>query len=512
MVDRRLDNQRIAKNTALLSFRMLCMTLIALYTSRVVLTSLGIENYGIYNVVGGGVIMFSMISGALTASINRFITFELGRGDMIKLRMVFSTSIMIQLLLGFIIVLLSESIGVWFLNEKMVIPQDRLNAANWVLQFSIITFVINLISVPYNAVIIAHERMSAFAYISIIEVVGKLMIAYFIMISPMDKLIFYAITICLLSFVIRIIYGFYCKKNFEECSYHFIWNKEILKNMFSFASWNMIGASSAIFRDQGGNIVINLFCGPAVNAARGIAFQVNSAIQGFVQSFMTALNPQITKSYASGDTGYMINLLYKGARFSFYILLFISLPIIVNTEFILSIWLGLVPDHTVLFIQLVLMFALSECISMPLITAMYATGNVRNYQIVVGGLQMMNLPISYIALHMGAIPESVVIVAIIISQICLITRLIMLNKTINLNLFQFISHVYLNILVVFLVASALPLYIMIVVEKTTVNSFIFLLLLCIITSVFSILYLGCNTRERKFIYEKALNILLHRHG
>lgn len=276
------------------------------------------------------------------------------------------------------------------------------------------TFAINLISVPYNASIIAHERMSAFAYISILEAIGKLAIAFLIVISPMDKLVFYAILMCAVALIVRVAYGVYCKKHFEECTYHFIFDKELLKRMFGFAGWNFIGATSAVLRDQGGNVVINLFCGPAVNAARGIAFQVNNAISGFVTNFMTALNPQITKSYAAGDKDYMMTLIYQGARLSFYMLLLLSLPVLVNTHYILSLWLKIVPDHAVLFMQLVLVFAMSESISNPLITAMLATGKIRNYQLVVGGLQMMNLPVSYVFLRIGMFPEVVIVVAIAI--------------------------------------------------------------------------------------------------
>lgn len=374
---------------------------VSLYTSRVVLNALGVEDFGIYNVVGGVVAMFSVLSGSLSTAISRFITYELGKGNKENLNKIFSSAVTIQFGLAGIIILLAETIGIWFLNIKMNIPEVRMEAANWVFQFSIITFAINLISVPYNASIIAHEKMSAFAYISILEAVGKLTIAYLITISPIDKLIFYAILMCVVALIVRLTYGNYCKRHFSECTYHFSWDKLLLKQMFGFAGWNFIGASSAILRDQGGNVVINLFCGPTVNAARGIAFQVNNAVNQFVTNFMTALNPQITKSYASGDKEYMMTLIFQGARLSFYMLFLLSLPILVNTHYILTLWLKIVPEHAVLFVQLILIFALSESISQPLITAMLATGKIRNYQIIVGGLQMMNLPVSYILLQIG---------------------------------------------------------------------------------------------------------------
>ena len=406
-----VNNKRIAKNTLLLYFRMLLLMLISLYTSRVILNALGVEDYGIYNVVGGVVTMFSMLSGSLSAAISRFITFELGTGDKEQLKKVFSSSITIQLVIALVIVIIAETVGAWFLNEKMVIPENRLTAANWCFQFSIITFAINLISVPYNASIIAHEKMSAFAYISILEALGKLTIAWLITINPIDRLVFFALMVAVLSVIIRIIYGSYCKHHFEECTYHFIYDHELLKRMFGFSGWNFIGASSAVLRNQGTDIILNLFFGPTVNAARGIAVKMDSVITHFVTNFMMALNPQITKSYANGDKEYMFKLMFKGARYSYYILLLLGLPVILNAHYILVLWLKLVPDHTVLFVQLILLLGLSECISHPLITAMLATGKIRNYQLVVGGLQLLNLPVACICLYFGAIPESVVIVA-----------------------------------------------------------------------------------------------------
>ncbi len=505
MSDTSQNNKRIAKNTLLLYFRMLFMMAVSLYTSRVVLHTLGVEDFGIYNVVGGVVAMFSVISGSLSAAISRFVTYELGKGDKDKLIRIFSSSVTIQLGLGFIILILAEVVGVWFLNTKMTIPTDRMHAANWVFQLSILTFIINLISVPYNAVIIAHEKMSAFAYISILEVVAKLIIVYMLLWSPFDKLIFYAILMASVALIIRFVYGYYCKRHFEECTYHFIFDKELLKNMFSFAGWNFIGAASSVLRDQGGNIVINLFCGPAVNAARGIAYQVNNAISGFVSNFMMALNPQITKSYATGDKQYMMTLIHQGARLSFYILLILSLPVIIDAHYILTLWLKIVPEHTTLFVQLVLIFAMSESISNPLITAMLATGNIRNYQIVVGGLQIMNLPISYILLKYGCIPEAVLIVAICISQCCLVARLYMLRVMIGLSIRNYMSKVYFNVLTVTILSAIIP-YISSYYMNETFICFIMICVISVICTFTVIYFIGCNRKERRFILSKLISI------
>ncbi len=499
------NNKRIAKNTLLLYFRMLLTMAVSLYTSRVVLSTLGVEDYGIYNVVGGVVAMFSVISGSLSASISRFITYELGKGDKKVLEKIFSSAVTIQLTLGIIILILAEAIGVWFLNAKMNIPESRMYAANWVFQLSIITFIINLISVPYNAAIIAHERMSAFAYISILEVSAKLLIVYMLILSPIDMLIFYAILMTSVALIIRFVYGYYCKRHFEECTYHFIFDATLLKRMFGFAGWNFIGSCSAILRDQGGNIVINLFCGPAVNAARGIAYQVNSAINGFVSNFMVALNPQITKSYASGNREYMMTLIFQGARLSFYMLLLLSLPVLVNTHYILVIWLKIVPDHAVLFVQLILIFAMSESISNPLITAMLATGKIRNYQIVVGGMQMMNLPISYVCLRLGCMPESVLIVAIVISQCCLAARLYMLRGLIGLSSIKYLKTVYLNVLSVAVLSAIIP-YLVSYNMKESFVTFVAVTLIAVLSTASIEFFIGCNAKERYFVKRKLYAI------
>lgn len=493
------DNKRVAKNTLVLYFRMLFMMLIGLYTSRINLQSLGVEDFGIYNVVGGIVVMFSIINSSITASISRFLTFELGTGNAEKLKKVFSTSLTIQIGISIIILILAETIGLWFLNNKMVIPESRIIAANFVYQFSIAIFIINLISMPYNACIIAHERMSAFAWITIFDASAQLLVAWLTFISPIDKLIFYSGLLVLVSLTQRFIYYHYCKKNFTECRYRFFYDKELLLNMFGFAGWNFIGASSAILRDTGGNIVINLFCGPTVNAARGIASQVNKAVISFANSFITAINPQITKSYASGEYDKMMSVIYKGAKFSFFLMLLLGLPVIIEAEYIIQLWLGQVPEHTVLFVQLTILFAMSESISNPLITAMLATGKIKNYQIIVGGLQMLNLPISYLLLRNGCIPETVVIVAIIISQCCFFARICMLKTMIKLCVKDYLRKVYFKIILTFIVAFILPIIIKYNIDSSFL-SFFAVIFISVISACISILYVGCNYKERSFVY------------
>lgn len=511
MSENSANNKRIAKNTLMLYLRMLLSMCVSLYTSRVILGALGVENYGIYNVVGGIVSMFTIISGSLSAAISRFITFELGKGDIEKLKRVFSTSVIIQFVLALIIVLLVETIGVWFLENKMVIPADRLYAARWVLQFSLFSLVLGLISLPYNATIIAHEHMSAFAYISMIEIFFRLGIAYVISIATMDRLILYAMLLCSVSTILRVIYGVYCKRHFEEATFKFTFDKELFRTMFGFAGWNFIGASSALLRDQGGNIILNILAGgPAVNAARGIAGQVNAAISQFSGNFMMAVNPQITKSYASGDHKYMMTLIFQGARLSFYMLLVLSLPVIISTSYILALWLNTVPDYTVSFVRLTLIFGMCDAISYPLITAMLATGNIRNYQIIVGGLQMMNLPISYLMLKLGFFPPVVFVVAIAISMCCLAARLYLLRGMIGLSARAFLSKVFFNVVIVSIISTVIP-YLVRVNTADSFISFILVSAICVVSTIATIYFVGCNKEERIFVNQKinqALNKIL----
>lgn len=506
MANNSRNNKRIAKNTAALYVRMLLLMGVNLFATRVVLQALGVVDYGIYNVIGGIVALFSILSHSLSTASSRFLNFEMGRENFERLKDVFSTSVTIQIALAVIIAVLTEIGGTWFLNNKMVIPDDRLVAANWVFQFSILTFCINLISVPYNAAIIAHEKMSAFAYISIYEGVAKLLVCYLVMVSPMDKLITYAALIFAIQLSVRSIYTWYCKRHFEECSYHFSYDKPLMKELFSYAGWNFIGSAAAVLRTQGGNIIINLFAGPAVNAARGVANQVNHAVSGFSNNFMTAVKPQITKSYAAGDIAYMSTLVNQSAKFSFYLLLFLSLPILVNIEFILGIWLKTIPDSTPIFVILTMIFTIIESLSQPLMTAQLATGRVRNYQLVVGGINLLNLPVSYVLMRIGFAPEIFLYVAIFFSVVCLWARLTMLKRETGFESFRFVRQVIGNCTIVTIVALILPL----IVKQHADNSwisFILIAILCVITTLLAEFYVGCSKTERSLAINKLNEII-----
>lgn len=491
------NNKRIAKNTLLLYFRMLFMMVVSLYTSRVILNALGVEDFGIYNVVGGVVAMFSVISGSLSAAISRFITYELGKGDQSKLNKIFSASVTIQLLLSLIIVVLIESVGVWFLNAKMTIPAARMTAANWVLQFSIVTFVINLISVPYNAAIIAHEKMSAFAYISILEAVGKLAIAFLIMVSPMDKLIFYAILMCTVAVIVRFTYGHYCKKHFAECTYHFYWDKEILKKMFGFAGWNFIGTAAGILRGQGINILLNLFFSPVVNAAQGIAVQVNNAIGNFSTNFLMAINPQIIKSYSQKDLERAYDLVLYASRFAFLLLLVLSTPIICKTDVVLQLWLKNAPDYAASFVRLSLVLAICDALSLPLVTLQQATGKLRNYQLVVGSLHMLNFPVSLLLLYAGAVPEIVYFVALLLSIVSLYARLIMQKRQLGISIMKFHVKVLGRVIPVALLCAV----VILLLQQYSINSYIVMALSFIFT-IMVVVLIGFSRKEISIIYSK----------
>lgn len=503
MTEQAENTKRIAKNTLMLYVRMLFGMLVSLYTSRVVLQALGVEDYGIYNVVGGVVAMFSLLSGSLSAAVSRFLTFELGRNDLVRLRKVFSSALCVHALLALFVLVLSETLGLWFLNYQMNIPADRMIAANWVFQFSLFSFLLGLFSVPYNASIISHERMSIFAFVGIGDTLLQLGIVLFIALGEIysDKLIVYASLLVVKGLLFQLFYFYYCHKSFKECRFRLSLDKQLLKEMTGFAGWNFIGASSAILRDQGGNILLNLFYGPALNAARGVANQVSNAIGSFVGNFMIALNPQITKSYAAAEYGYMFSLIFRGARFSYYLLLWLALPVLLNTQYILSIWLNVVPEHAILFVQLVLVFSMCEAISNPLITVMLATGKIRNYQIVVGGLQMMNFPLSYIFLKMGFLPEIIVMVAISLSLICLGVRLILLRDMIQLPVARFLRHVCGNIIVITILSLTVPLYARWELPNNLFG-FIFSCIICFGWGGIILYRFGCSVSERKFLISK----------
>ena len=502
------NNQRIAKNTIMLYIRMLILMFINLYTSRVILNALGIEDYGIYTAVGGFVAMFSMISTALGGAISRFLTFSLAKDTPERLRETFSTSIIIQFALCILLIIIAESLGIWFINTQMVIPADRMVAANWVFQISVLTTIINLIGIPYQSLIIAHERMSTFAYIGIYEGLFNLSVAIILSyVVSADALITYAILLCTLAVSVRAIYGVYCRKNFSESSFKFIIDKELLKKMFSFAGWNFIGSTSGVLRSQGINVLVNIFCGPAVNAARGIAMQVNGALSGFAGNFMTAVHPQITKSYALGNKDAYENLVFKSSKFSFFILMIIYLPLIIESKFIISAWLVEVPEYTIEFVQVILVLTLIESYSNPLIYLLLSTGNIKKYQILVGTIQILNFPIAYILLKLGFNPVSTVTSTIFIAIISLFTRLWLLRNMIKFPIKAFVSSVVFKTAILFIANLGLCAIIRNGITLEGWSQFIINVILIEIICITSIYLLGLSKSEKYFILSNLRKIM-----
>ena len=500
------NNKRIAKNTLLLYVRMLFGMLVSLFTSRVILQTLGVEDYGVYNVVGGVITMFTFLNSAMSSATSRYITFEIGKGNMEQLKKVFSTALQIHAIIALLIVILGETVGLWFLMNELVIPDGRMDAAMWVYQCSIVTAVVTIMSVPYNADIIAHEKMSAFAYISVLEILLKLAIVYLLVVLPFDKLKVYAVLVLMVCLLIRYIYTRYCHKHFEESHYIHRIDKPLLKEMSSFAGWSFWGNLAAILYSQGLNMMLNIFFGPVVNAARGIATQIQSVVTQFVTNFQMALNPQITKTYASGEMDKMHSLMFRSARFSFMLLFFLSLPIMLETNYILTLWLGIVPENTVIFARIIIAISLIYTIANPCVIANQATGKVKVYQAVVGGLLLLILPISYIVLKMGAPAYSVFIVHFCVESVAQFARMYMLRNMIDLPLLSYVKNIYLPIMGVVALSMVLPL----LVYSNMQEGFIRLLavgMTCVVSVAMTSLFIGMTRNERSFLIDKSLIVL-----
>ena len=500
------NNKRIAKNTLLLYVRMLFGMLVSLYTSRVILQTLGVEDYGVYNVVGGVISMFTFLNGAMSSATSRYITFEIGKGNIEQLKKVFSTSLQIHAIIALLIVILGETVGLWFLMNELVIPEGRMDAAMWVYQCSIVSCVVGIMSVPYNADIIAHEKMSAFAYISVLEIILKLAIVYLLVVLPFDKLKVYAVLVLMVGLLIRYIYTRYCHKHFEESHYIHRIDKPLLKEMSSFAGWSFWGNLASILYTQGLNMMLNIFFGPVVNAARGIATQIQGVVQQFVGNFQMALNPQITKTYASGELNKMHSLMFRSARFSFMLLFFLSLPIMLETNYILTLWLGIVPENTVIFARIIIAISLIYTIANPCIIANQATGKVKLYQAVVGGLLLLILPISYIVLKMGAPAYSVFIVHFCVESVAQFARMYMLRNMIDLPLLSYVKNIYLPIMGVVVLSLVLPM----LVYNNMQEGIIRLLavgMTCVLSVAMTSLFIGITRNERTFLIDKSLKVL-----
>ncbi|WP_175579282.1 lipopolysaccharide biosynthesis protein [Maribellus luteus] len=489
----------------MLYFRMLLMMGVSLFTVRVVLDTLGTVDYGLYNVVGGIVTMFSFLSATMSGASQRFFSFELGRKDYTQLKRIFSITLLIYAIFGAIVLFLAETVGLWFLNHKLTIPSERISAANWVYQFSIFSFIVTMFRTPYNAIIIANEKMDVYAYVSIVEVILKLLIVYLLLLFSFDKLKLYAALMFVVTLIVALVYIIYSRRKFEETKFTFYWNISLFKEILSFSFWNLFGAIAGIFKGQGVNIVLNMFFGPAVNAARGIAFQVNSALNQFVQNFMTATKPQIIKYYAEGEKGKMFKLVFLSSKLSFLLLFIVTMPVILETNFVFNLWLKETPEYVILFSRLILINTLIDSLSYPLITAAQATGKIKQYQALIGGVMLLNLPVSYFFLMLGYSAQSVFIIAIIISIINLFLRLFMLKKMIGLSLKQFVSDVLIRISITAVIAYILPCFVFIKLSYG-ISRFFIVVLMGFVSSCIVIYSISLLKNERKYIIKSILFI------
>jgi len=500
-------NKRIAKNTLLLYVRMLLTMAIGLYTSRVVLAELGISDYGLYNVVGGIVMMFTFINGSLNAGTQRFLTFELGRGDVIQLKKIFSTAIVIYTFLALIILFLAETVGLWFLLNKMNFVPGRLNAAIWVYQFSIIACMVSIIQVPFMAALVAHEKFNMYAYMSIYDAVMKLAIVFLLTFAPFDKLIFYAFLILLVNMSSAFIYNWYCRKHFNECQFSWSFDKSVFKKMFSFSAWDVVGSLAVLGQIQGVNIIINLFCGTIVNAAYGIATTVNNIINTFAANIITAASPQIIKSYAQKHLGEMFSLVINTAKMSSYLLLIIGIPVFVEIEFLLKIWLGEYPSYAPLFLRIILIQSWIKTLGEPTIRVFHAIGNIKLLNMIVGVILLLILPISYFIMRFGYPPEIALGTNIILWAIAIPIRLMLLRKYCGFPVMTYMKEVVFLGLVIATISFVVP-YIVHVLYGY--EDWVQLLLVCfasVVTSGFVILFIGFSKNQRLQIVGKVKSSL-----
>ena len=477
---------------------MLFTMLVSLYTSRVILSVLGVDDFGIFNIVGGVVAMFGFLNSSMVIAVQRFLSFEIGKNDLTQQQKIFNISVITHVVMAFIVLILAETIGLWVVKTQLTIPVDRLDAAIWVYHFVVFSGMLTIIQVPYNAAIISNEKMSVYAYIGIVEILLRLLIVYLLLITSIDKLAFYGILTFVVSFVVMFFTIFYCIRKIQGTRFQFFWDKQLFRKLLSFAGWNVLGESAWIFATQGVNIVLNIFFGPAINAARAISFQVNSAIYRFSYNFQTALNPQIIKTYAVDDLTAMNKLIFRGTRFSYYLLFIIALPIFLEMEQLLNLWLVQVPPYTALFCRLVIICSLIEVLTNLLTTAVRAYGKIKKYQIIVSSLLVANFPLSYLALKFGGEPEYTLYIYGIIALSLLFVRMVLVRKMIRFSIREFLKTVIFPIILITVVSSIIPcLYYFL-----TPESFLRLVvsvLLSVVSIGISIYFLGLEKGEKSEI-------------
>lgn len=493
--------KNIAKNTMFLYIRMLLILIISLYTSRLVLKELGITDYGIYNVIGGLITIFSFINGSMTQASQRYIAYEVGTGDLESLKMTFSTCVYIHLAIAALIIILGETIGLWYVYHVAVIPEDRFIAALWVYQCSIVVSCATVITVPYNALIIAHEKMAAFSYLSIVEAVLKLVIVFLLLYFPNDKLKAYGVLMAILAVIMRVLYGVYSSKHFPETHLISHIDRSYIKTMGKFAGWSLIGSMAAAGYTQGINLLINFFFNPAVNAARGIAVTVQAVLRNFSNNFQVAVNPQIIKSYAANDIPYLHSLIYRTSLFSYFLYFLFALPVFLEIDTLLSMWLVTVPNYTNIFIRILLVISSIEILASPLNVSAQATGDIKRYELTIGVILLLIVPISYVVLRMFPKPEAVFWVFLLQTCIAQVFRFNLIKKKIGLSLFQYLDKVIFKIIIVSVISAGLPIFLHYFI-RPTISRLVLVMISCFTFTPCILFFFGLNKTEKLFLIQQ----------
>ena len=477
---------------------MFVMLFVSLYTSRVILHVLGASDYGIYNLIAGVVVLFSFINGALTSATQRYLNFYIGRHDEGNTHKVFCMSMNIYMFLSAIFIILAETIGLWFVNSQLNIPVGRIDAANWVYQFTVLSFMLNLTRIPYNAILIAYEKMNFYAYLSLVDVILKLIIVYLLYISPVDNLIAYGFLFMLTDVTANIIYRVYCKRNFSTATYRYIWKKDLFKKLLSFSGWSLLGNAASVFVQQGLNILVNIFYGVTLNAALGIANQVAGKVTQFFSNFQTAFNPQIVKYYAEGEMNEFFKLIFRSSKLSYYLMLVVSLPLMLKIDAILDLWLVDVPEYTGIFCQLILVYYLIEALTGPLWMSVQATGHIKLYQILVSIVNFLNIPLIYFSLKLNFPVWTVWVIRIIVDLIIYVVRCVYLNKRLEMRIPLYYREVFQPVILVTSLSIPLPIIFEQMIKGYYLNLIgtILISLICCCSAVF---FIGLKRGEREKI-------------
>ena len=474
---------------------MIAIMVITLYSSRIILQALGINDYGLYNVVGGVVLMLAFLRSSLTSSTQRFLSFEMGRKDWIRLQKVFSMSLTTHIIIALVIILLAETVGLWFLNTQIKIPEGREIAANWIFQFSVFSLSVSMITVPYHACTISHEKMSFFAWVSILDAVLKLVFSFALLLTTSDRLILYGGLMMLTNIINLLLYWWYDRRYFEETKYHFFWDKELFKQIFSFSGWTIWGQMAVVGSAQGKNILVNIFYSVSANAAMGVAHQVNSAIVSLTSNFQTAFQPQLTKSYAAKDYDYLNSLIVYASKVSFYLLFIVSLPFMLNIDWVLSVWLTEVPEYAGIFCILYIIASILNALATPLWISIFATGKIKNYQITLSIAYITEITIIYVLFKLGFPPTTAMLVKVFLNAVMVIIRLIFAKKTVDcFSISDYTRKVLLPICLSSLIIMAFVYSLNMVVYSSFLQ--IIYTLTIIVLSVLTAFFIGLTKTER----------------